>query len=308
MRKIDRTVMLFFVILFSIASFAQEATDEPSSTEDTASYRIERVVARVNDRVITSDRLYERLFRINGEQVLVQMINEMLIEDEAKAQDVEVSDNELDEQINEFKAGFEDEDGFTNWMVQQRLTEKEFRDQLRLNMLQEKVIIKANELVVTDEEVTDFFETNKENLGTPLQYKIKHIVVESQEAGEELLIALEAGADFEKLATLKSLDPQSREQGGDLGYLAAGAMVPEFEQALQNLEVGGVSGLVPTQVGFHVLKLEEKKDAVPAKFDKEMKNNLKEFIMKQKVESAIPQFMQELQNKAEITLSTGMVP
>jgi len=308
MRKIDRTVMLFFVILFSIASFAQEATDEPSSTEDTASYRIERVVARVNDRVITSDRLYERLFRINGEQVLVQMINEMLIEDEAKAQDVEVSDNELDEQINEFKAGFEDEDGFTNWMVQQRLTEKEFRDQLRLNMLQEKVIIKANELVVTDEEVTDFFETNKENLGTPVQYKIKHIVVESQEAGEELLIALEAGADFEKLATLKSLDPQSREQGGDLGYLAAGAMVPEFEQALQNLEVGGVSGLVPTQVGFHVLKLEEKKDAVPAKFDKEMKNNLKEFIMKQKVESAIPQFMQELQNKAEITLSTGMVP
>jgi|GEM_PF-1635460 len=308
MRKIDRTVMLFFVILFSIASFAQEATDEPSSTEDPASYRIERVVARVNDRVITSDRLYERLFRINGEQVLVQMINEMLIEDEAKAQDVEVSDNELDEQINEFKAGFEDEDGFTNWMTQQRLTEKEFRDQLRLNMLQEKVIIKVNELVVTDEEVTDFFENNEENLGTPVQYKIRHIVVDSQEAGEELLIALEAGADFEKLATLKSLDPQSREQGGDLGYLAAGAMVPEFEQALQNLEVGGVSGLVPTQVGFHVLKLEEKIDAVPAKFDKEMKNNLKEFIMKQKVESAIPQFMQELQNKAEITLSTGMVP
>jgi len=308
MRKMNCAVVLFFVFLVPCVLFAQEETEGTSSTGDTASYRIERVVARVNDRVITSDRLYERLFRINGEQVLVQMINEMLIEDEAEAQGVEVSDKELDEQIDEFKAGFEDEDGFANWIKQQRLTEKEFREQLRLNMLQERVIIKVNELTVTDEEVADFFENNKENLGTPEQYRVRHIVVDSQEAGEELLIALEAGADFEKLAALKSMDPQSREQGGDLGFLAAGAMVPEFERALQTLEVGGISGLVPTQVGFHVLKLEEKKEAVPAKFDKEMKNNLREFIMKQKVEAAIPAFMKELQNKAEITLSTGMVP
>ena len=308
MRKMNCAVVLFFVFLVPCVLFAQEETEGTSSAGDTASYRIERVVARVNDRVITSDRLYERLFRINGEQVLVQMINEMLIEDEAEAQGVEVSDKELDEQIDEFKAGFEDEDGFANWIKQQRLTEKEFREQLRLNMLQERVIIKVNELTVTDEEVADFFENNKENLGTPEQYRVRHIVVDSQEAGEELLIALEAGADFEKLAALKSMDPQSREQGGDLGFLAAGAMVPEFERALQTLEVGGISGLVPTQVGFHVLKLEEKKEAVPAKFDKEMKNNLREFIMKQKVEAAIPAFMKELQNKAEITLSTGMVP
>jgi len=119
---------------------------------------------------------------------------------------------------------------------------------------------------------------------------------------------LEAGADFEKLATLKSLDARSRERGGDLGFVAAGTMPPEFEQALQSLEVGGVSNLVPTQAGIHILKLEEKKEAVPAAFDKEMKKNLRDFILRQKVEAAIPQFMQGLQNKAEITLSTGMVP
>ena len=308
MRTMNQMIIIVFMAILPISILAQETGEDVSSADNSASYRIERVVARVNDRVITSDHLYERLFRINGEQVLVQMINEMLIEDEAEALDVEISDKDLDEKIAEIKEGFAGEEEFKNWLMQQRMTEQELRNQIRLNMLQEKVVIKANDITVTDEEVADFFENNKENLGTPEQYKIRDIVVDSQEAGEEVLIALEAGADFEKLATLKSLDARSRERGGDLGFVAAGTMPPEFEQALQSLEVGGVSNLVPTQAGIHILKLEEKKEAVPAAFDKEMKKNLRDFILRQKVEAAIPQFMQGLQNKAEITLSTGMVP
>lgn len=73
--------------------------------------------------------------------------------------------------------------------------------------------------------------------------------------------ALDAGEDFAELAKAHSMDPGSASQGGDLGFATRGTMVDEFDAALFELEVGELSGIVKTEFGYHLIKLEEIKAA-----------------------------------------------
>lgn len=76
---------------------------------------------------------------------------------------------------------------------------------------------------------------------------------------EEVLKRVKAGEDFAKLAKEFSTDPGSKEKGGDLGWFAQGAMVPEFEQAAFALKPGEVSDLVESNFGYHIIKVEARK-------------------------------------------------
>src|SRR5262249_52701344 len=78
---------------------------------------------------------------------------------------------------------------------------------------------------------------------------------------EDLLSKVKAGADFADLAKKESDDKVSALQGGSLGWFQRGQMVPEFEQVAFSLPVGQVSGLVKTQFGYHIIKVEDRHDA-----------------------------------------------
>jgi len=80
-----------------------------------------------------------------------------------------------------------------------------------------------------------------------------HILVEDEHLAIELLEKIKNGANFEDLAKEFSKCP-SGQKGGDLGSFEKGQMVPDFEKAAMDLEVGGISGVVPTRFGFHIIK------------------------------------------------------
>ncbi len=83
--------------------------------------------------------------------------------------------------------------------------------------------------------------------------RVRQIVVATREAADAVMDRLTAGADFAELARETSID-SSRDSGGDLGFFGPGEMILEFEQAAMGLEVGEISGVVQTPMGFHIIK------------------------------------------------------
>lgn len=111
----------------------------------------------------------------------------------------------------------------------------------------------------------------------------RHILVATEDEAKAIIAELDAGGDFAAIATAKSIDTGSGAQGGDLGFFTAEQMVPEFSQAAFALEPGAHSTApVQSQFGWHVIKVEEKRDTQPPSFEEarpEIENQLSQELV-----------------------------
>lgn len=108
------------------------------------------------------------------------------------------------------------------------------------------------------------FKAEPERFATPALTRARHILIKGTDAdarakAEKLLAELKSGADFDALARKNSADPGSAAKGGDLGLFPKGRMVPAFDTAIEQLRnPGDLSGIVPSQFGLHIIRLEER--------------------------------------------------
>lgn len=134
---------------------------------------------------------------------------------------------------------------------------------------------------VTDDEVKARYD--KEVAALPKQEEVhaRHILVKTEDEAKDVIKQLDAGKDFAELAKEKSTDP-NKADGGDLGYFTKGRMVKEFEDAAFALEKGTYSKTpVKTDFGYHVIKVEDKRDAPPPPFD-QVKDQVRQLVMRDK--------------------------
>lgn len=129
------------------------------------------------------------------------------------------------------------------------------------------------------------------------EFSAAHILVETQALAEELRAELDEGAEFAELAQEHSQDPGSAAEGGELGWFGAGMMVEPFEQAVTALEPGEVSAPVETQFGWHLIRLDEIRDAEVPELD-EVRDELAGDLRQQAVFAHI----QRVRDDAEIEL------
>ena len=114
---------------------------------------------------------------------------------------------------------------------------------------------------VTDAEAKAEYEKFKAQ-ATGTEYRARHILVEGEEEAKSLITQIKGGAKFEDLAKAKSKDPGSGQNGGDLDFAKPEAYVPEFGQAMAKLKKGEMTDApVKTQFGWHIIKLEDTRDA-----------------------------------------------
>jgi peptidyl-prolyl cis-trans isomerase C len=178
-------------------------------------------------------------------------------------------------------------------------TTPEFMDKLekaRQNLLMEYAIRHyLDNNPVTDAQVKTEYDERIKKITLPLQYKAKHILT-TEERAKELVAKLDKGEDFAKLAKEHSSDKASSTKGGDLGWFDLQQMVPEFGQAVKEIEKGHYNKApVKTQFGWHIILVEDTRTAPPPSFDS-VKDNLKQNIEGMRM----MQYMEDLVKKAKV--------
>ena len=138
---------------------------------------------------------------------------------------------------------------------------------IELDRLKETVMTQINinallaTATVSEEELVAHFEANKAKYNKAEEISASHILVDSEDVCKEVHAKLvNEEIDFATAAKDHSSCP-SKDNGGSLGYFAKGRMVPEFEEVAFKLEVGAFSAPVKTQFGFHIIRVDDKKDA-----------------------------------------------
>ena len=149
--------------------------------------------------------------------------------------------------------------------------DEEFRSEMKRveeNVLKQYVINKIlTSVKLTEEEKKAFYEAQKSNFSKPETASAKHILVDTEEKANEILNKINAGeVSFEDAAATHSSCP-SKDAGGDLGTFGKGQMVPEFEEAVFNMNKGEVSKPVKTQFGYHLIKLENRNESTIPEYD-----------------------------------------
>jgi len=145
------------------------------------------------------------------------------------------------------------------------------------------------------------YNNNIEQYTTPEQVRASHILFKTEgkddaavkAKAEDVLKQVKAGANFADLAKKYSED-DSAKTGGDLDYFGRGKMVPEFDEKVFTMEVGQTSDLVKTQFGYHIIKLEDTREAQFPAFD-EVKGQLRQRMEQQKLGA----FVEEIRAKAK---------
>lgn len=153
---------------------------------------------------------------------------------------------------------------------------------------------------VPDEDVRSYYDANKERIKEPEKFRARHILVDTEEEAKGILTRLNAGEDFATLAKEKSKDP-SKEKGGDLGFFSKGQLTPEFEQVALGLKVGQISGVVKTQFGYHIIKLEEKQAARERSFE-EVKDSIKQMLLSAKQKERFEALLKELRERNKVVI------
>ena len=127
------------------------------------------------------------------------------------------------------------------------------------------------------------------------EYRARHILVETKEQAEAILASLKKGGKFEEIAKKQSRDPGSGANGGDLDWASPGNYVKEFSDAMVALKKGDVSGVVQSQFGFHIIRLDDVREAQLPKLE-----DVKPQIAQQLQQQRMAAFQQEMRAKAKV--------
>lgn len=151
---------------------------------------------------------------------------------------------------------------------------------------------------VSDADTKAAYEQYKKAYGEK-EYSARHILVKTEAEAKDIIAQLNKGGDFAKLAKEKSLDPGSKDKGGDLGWFSPASMVKPFSDVAANLQKGAISASpVQTQFGWHVIKLIDTRPAQPLAYEK-----VKDGLQKNLQQRHLEKMMSDLRSKAKIDIA-----
>lgn len=244
----------------------------------------EKIIATINGKHITNKDLQEIILRFPADR------QQHLTTPEGK--------KELLNEIVSFEVLYEyakdnnmEED--KDFLIQLENAKKEILTQIAI-----KKIISS--VKVDEEDIAKFYEDNKEMFKTEETITAKHILVNTLEECNNILNEIKSGMKFEKAAEKYSTCP-SKNKGGALGTFGHGRMVPPFEKAAFNMNVGEISEPVKTQFGYHLIFIEDKSPESIISLD-EVKGSIYAQVLQEKQKEMYISFIDDLKKKYNVNI------
>ncbi|AIK49017.1 peptidyl-prolyl cis-trans isomerase [Bacillus atrophaeus] len=229
-------------------------------------------IATIGDKSVTREDWLKKMEDEYGKATLEDMINVRVVEQLAKKNKLKVSDSDIEREFLLIKAVnnsfYEDE----------HTTEKEWKDQIRYNILLEELLTK--DIDISEKEMKSFYTKNKELYQFDDSYRIRHIVVKDQEEANRVLKDLKGGSSFEAVAAERSTDRYTSPYGGDLGFVTeAQDSIPAayITEARTLKENEWSTEPIKVSKGYAIIQLKEKLNARTFTYD-EVKDQIKRQI------------------------------
>jgi peptidyl-prolyl cis-trans isomerase C len=258
---------LLFVSFFAVTSFACTRTPSIDGSE---------IVYSVNQHKLTvkefSDRLARKLRILDAitvkepsilknakESVLRDFLIHALTLDFSVTQSIKVSNAELEEEVNKIRANYPDDIAFRRSLAEQELSLSDWRDQVLQSVYDRRVFEKIREKLSppTESEIQQDYNENKDRFRKKERIYIRQVVTDKLNKAEDLKELLKK-KDFVDVAKKFSISPEAK-NGGLIGWVEKGSL--ETFDRVFNVSVGGLSQIIESPYGFHIIKVERKAGA-----------------------------------------------
>ncbi|MFK9120128.1 peptidylprolyl isomerase [Peribacillus frigoritolerans] len=259
---------------------------------------MDKTIASIDGEKINEDELYDALVAGYGADTLDLLITNKLVELEAEKAGIKIKDEEIQKEIDVMVESYGDEKS----LKEQLEASGSSMDALKKDIvvyLQTKKLVEPR-ITVTDDEISTYFEDNKDTFAQAEQVEASHILVEDEKTAKKVAKELAAGGDFAKLAAEYSTDTETADNGGSLGYFGKGDMVEEFEDVAFDLDKNKVSDPVKTEYGYHIIKVTGKKEAKKANLE-DSKEVIKETLLSERLQEEYPVWLAEVKKDHDIT-------
>jgi peptidyl-prolyl cis-trans isomerase SurA len=294
---------------------------------------VDRIVAVVNQEIITlsevekwagplkeeiraEDRL-ERRERVHEvyRKVLERLIEDRLIEQEAKRSGIKVASKEIEGALEDIRRrSAVTQEQLEKALANEGMTLEAYKKEIEKRIQRMKLINLAVKMdsKAGEKEWMDYYQKNIDRYRSNESYRPSQIlfsvrkdatpeeVREIRMKCQKVLVRIDKGEDFGEMAVLYSEDISAKDRG-DLGYFKKGELIPELEKEALRLRVGEVSPIIRTRFGFHIIKLVDRKGDTPPPFE-EVKEKVKSDYKEKEMEKAFQQFLSILKEKSVIEI------
>ena len=309
----------FFLFLYGPISFSEAVVDRVVAVVNQEIITLSEVEKWINPlkyEIVTGDRL-EKRERVETlcRQVLEKLIEEKLIDQEAKKIGVKISSKEIEATLEEVKRrNAATQEDLEKALTTEGLTLETYKKQIEKGLQRQRLIhwsVKV-EAKAGEKELREFYQKNMDRYRTNETYRPSHILFiipkaatpeemgEIRKKAQKVLEKIKGGEDFGEMALLYSEDASSKDRG-ELGYFKRGELVPAIERAALRLKVGEVSEIVRTEFGFHIIKLLDRKGTEPLPFE-EVNEKVRADYHESEMEKALKQYLSTLKEKSVIEI------
>jgi peptidyl-prolyl cis-trans isomerase C len=313
---------------------AKPDAPQPAAVEEPANpAKFPDVVAKVNATDIEKAELLEQVSSVENQargaidtttitfyrRVLDDMVGAELLYQSSVEKHLAAASGDVEKQLDTFRSRFPTPQAFDQALAAQGMTLDGLKKQIQRDMSIQKLIETdiTPKITVTEEAKRKFYDENSDKMRQADRLRLSHILKrvapdatpETKAAARREMDALleqaKGGADFGALAREHSDDPGSAKTGagGEL-VVGRGETVPSFEEAAFALQPGGLSPVVETQFGFHIIKLLEKIDGQLVPYD-QVSPKIEEYLKQQGLQEQIQSTVEALKGKAQVEIFIG---